>query len=422
LRTTTRARFIGVAAAALTVTALSPVGSSQAVEVEAVEKCDGLVATIVGTEGDDVLVGTEGNDVIVGLGGDDVIDGLGGDDVICGGDGDDVIRGGEGNDTIHGGAGNDTLYGGAGDDVVKGGPDDDRISGGTGDDTLSGSKGSNCLDLDDTGDEPARTDVDAAEVNLALGTSTGFAGTDKVGLFTCVITGQGKDTVVGDAKDNLVIVPSVEWADAAAAPPRDELVGGGGKDTIELMSSANVDLAAGTFDDTRFPEATAPYGGSLAEFENVMLHGAGVLRGDEANNVLTVTGKVAGVPTASAIYGGAGNDTLTGGAGDDVIKGGPGRDNLRGRGGDDTMSGSKGDDIMRGGAGNDVMRGASGDDWISGSAGDDDILGGPGRDEIFGKSGDDRLRGGKGKDRINGGPGLDTCLSPSGPPLAKRCN
>jgi Ca2+-binding RTX toxin-like protein len=52
------------------------------------------VATIVGTNGSDVLRGTSGPDVIAGLDGNDVIAGLGGDDIICGGRGNDKIDGG----------------------------------------------------------------------------------------------------------------------------------------------------------------------------------------------------------------------------------------------------------------------------------------------------------------------------------------
>lgn len=44
-----------------------------------------MPATIVGTNGSDVLRGTPGRDVIAGPDGNDVILGLGGDDVICGG-------------------------------------------------------------------------------------------------------------------------------------------------------------------------------------------------------------------------------------------------------------------------------------------------------------------------------------------------
>ena len=44
--------------------------------------CFGQAATIVGTEGDDVLRGTDGADVISGLGGTDIIDGLRGADLL----------------------------------------------------------------------------------------------------------------------------------------------------------------------------------------------------------------------------------------------------------------------------------------------------------------------------------------------------
>src|SRR5690348_603771 len=54
-------------------------------------------ATIVGTNGDDVIRGTDGPDIILAGAGNDVIFGLGGDDKICGGDGNDRIDGGSGN-------------------------------------------------------------------------------------------------------------------------------------------------------------------------------------------------------------------------------------------------------------------------------------------------------------------------------------
>ncbi len=55
--------------------------------------CDGKLATLVGTPGDDVLKGTKGDDVIVGLGGDDRLVGRGGADTICGSEGDDTLIG-----------------------------------------------------------------------------------------------------------------------------------------------------------------------------------------------------------------------------------------------------------------------------------------------------------------------------------------
>jgi predicted extracellular nuclease len=95
-------------------------------------RCQGLVPTIVGTEGDDVLVGTNGRDVIAGLGGDDVIRGGNGEDVICGG---------LGNDRISGDNGDDVLLGGFGDDVIDGGNGDDRLIGGPGTDVLRQGRG-----------------------------------------------------------------------------------------------------------------------------------------------------------------------------------------------------------------------------------------------------------------------------------------
>lgn len=108
--------------------------------------CEGVVATIVGTAGNDVLVGTEGRDVIVGLAGHDTIRGLGGNDLICGGSGRDTIEGNAGQDAIYGNGGRDTLNGNAGIDQVHGGKGKDTVEGGTGQDTLSGGLGIDVLD------------------------------------------------------------------------------------------------------------------------------------------------------------------------------------------------------------------------------------------------------------------------------------
>ena len=125
--------------------------------------CGGFKATIIGTEGHDVIIGTEGPDVIHGLGSSDNIRGMGGDDIICGGDGadflsgvsgNDIIYGGNGHDAIWGGTGNDiaygedghdTLYGGDGNDELNGGAGDDRLVGLAGDDILNGNYGNDAL-------------------------------------------------------------------------------------------------------------------------------------------------------------------------------------------------------------------------------------------------------------------------------------
>ena len=107
--------------------------------------CDGLVATIVGTDGADTLVGTSGVDVIVGFGGDDVIDGGGGDDVVCAGYGNDVVRGEAGDDILLGGPGQDELRGGAGKDSVLGDSGNDSLYGGKGKDLVRGGGGADWI-------------------------------------------------------------------------------------------------------------------------------------------------------------------------------------------------------------------------------------------------------------------------------------
>ncbi|MGY1796097.1 ExeM/NucH family extracellular endonuclease [Geodermatophilus sp. SYSU D00525] len=92
------------------------------------ERCNGLLPTIKGDDGPDVLQGTNGVDVIMGLGGDDVITGGNGDDVVCGGAGDDRLSGENGNDRLSGGFGDDRLDGGNGDDTLVGGPGTDGLN------------------------------------------------------------------------------------------------------------------------------------------------------------------------------------------------------------------------------------------------------------------------------------------------------
>lgn len=106
--------------------------------VAAVYYCNGRVATIVGTDGDDELFGSDSADVIVGRGGADNIEGRGGNDTICGGDGADGLNGGVGDDYIDGGIGADSLWGGDGRDEMYGSSGNDDMFGGGGVDTLRG--------------------------------------------------------------------------------------------------------------------------------------------------------------------------------------------------------------------------------------------------------------------------------------------
>ena len=112
---------------------------------DGVVRCNGRVATIVGTDGPDTLTGTPRADVIHGMGGDDVIYGLQGNDVICGGAGADTIYGGSGSDVLTGNKGPDTVKGQSGPDTIIGGDGADQLNGGQGSDEIRGGDGADTL-------------------------------------------------------------------------------------------------------------------------------------------------------------------------------------------------------------------------------------------------------------------------------------
>ena len=94
------------------------------------------MATISGTENDDVLNGSKGDDTMDGGVGDDILNGGAGSDTLNGGEGDDALHGGAGDDILLGGEGNDTLVGGGGNDDLTGESGDDILNGGGGNDTF----------------------------------------------------------------------------------------------------------------------------------------------------------------------------------------------------------------------------------------------------------------------------------------------
>lgn len=130
-------RTVGLAAVLASLIWLLPTAASG----QTVQRCDGLVATIVGTNGPDIIRGTPGRDVIVGLAGNDKILGLGNHDTICGGKGRDIIAGGSGRDKVFGGTGNDRITGGSAADIIDGGGGNDRLFGRGNTDVIIGGPG-----------------------------------------------------------------------------------------------------------------------------------------------------------------------------------------------------------------------------------------------------------------------------------------
>ncbi len=173
-------------------------------------RCDGRIATIVGTPRNDVITGTDGPDVIVALGGNDIVHGLGGDDRICLGAGNDTAIGGSGNDRIFGGAGNDRILGGSGHDHLDGGAGRDTIHGDAGHDGVIGGAGNDLL-YGDAGDD----------------TLTGGDGNDRA------YGGPGNDRVFGGRGNDLLV----------GGPGADRLVGNAGRD--RLIGGTGADTCSG---------------------------------------------------------------------------------------------------------------------------------------------------------------------------------
>ena len=103
------------------------------------------MASLTGTEVDDLLEGTEAEDQILGLVGNDVVLGSDGDDLLSGNQGNDRLFGGPGEDTIYGGQDNDLIQAGEDEDLIFGDRGNDRIWGDGGDDTIFGGLGADIL-------------------------------------------------------------------------------------------------------------------------------------------------------------------------------------------------------------------------------------------------------------------------------------
>jgi Ca2+-binding RTX toxin-like protein len=363
--------------------------------------CFGQPATIVGTDGDDVLRGTPGNDVIVAGDGSDIVLASGGDDLVCGEGGDDFLFGQDGNDQLDGGTGQDAYVPGLGDDKIV---DSDG-------DSLIGF-------LDATGPVTA---------SLVTGTATGGAGNDTfLGAASSLVGGPFNDTLTGDASD----------FNALAGGPGDDVIDGGpgfdgmlfatGPSTASLLTGTatggdgndtlrNMEGLEGTDQDDNFTGD----------------NGTNVLDGRGGNDVLNGMGGTDLLQGDAQVDKNPGNDTLNGGAGDDFLQPSPGTDTIDGGTGrqdliDFTpMQGGVSANLATGkltgpGIGNVSVKNVEGlsgsgfDDTLVGDKGPNYIFGSLGNDHLLGAAGDDFLSGGGQTDTFDGGPGTDYCLEARG--------
>jgi Ca2+-binding RTX toxin-like protein len=214
--------------------AASPNVLTATVSAAQLPTCNGLPATIIGTDGDDVLTGTAGPDVIVGLNGNDVIRGGPGNDVICGGPGED---------TLSGQGGNDTLFGEQDDDILDGGEGGCcNFATNNGDDVLYGGQG------DD--------DLHTSDFPTTGNTLYGEQGADRLYVWSggWAYGGNGDDEIFQYSRDALLDGGNgddyiVNWNDGGLANETITMTGGNGDDelvSLDLTGSTVMDGGRGT--------------------------------------------------------------------------------------------------------------------------------------------------------------------------------
>lgn len=206
------------------------------VPIETPISCGGLPATMLGTNGDDVLSGSRFDDVIIAFDGDDRIYGREGDDTICadagrdrayGEAGDDHLLGGDDIDYLWGGPGTDTLEGNGGSDRLRGGDDVDYLRGGSGADRMWGNDGNDEMLGQGGQDEMwGGAGDDVIQGNWQSDKIWGGDGNDTIGA------AEGKDDVYGGAGDD-VMYGGNNTDVLFGGPGLDTLSGGPGTDTLD---------------------------------------------------------------------------------------------------------------------------------------------------------------------------------------------
>lgn len=457
-----RRRLAAIALLACTVAAFTVVTASGA-ESGAAPMCDGKRATIVGTDGDDVIHGTDKADVIWGGPGDDTIYAGLGNDIICGGAGDDLIHGGRGNDWVEGGAGTDSVFGDLGDDHVSGGPgNQDEMSGGLGIDTVNGGPGNEDLVRGDYGYDrmdggPGKGDIASFSTAVAGRKGSGIwvslpehkalgDGHDRLFRFESIEGSAFRDTLIGDHHPNAII----------GGPGNDTIRGGGGRDT--LNGGQGADRCQGGPTRISCGKEPTPKGSAYVTLDPAPAGGGGlqVVGGDGpdhfqvsfAEEEITTPQPEPGPgerktakPTTQYEVEPSGTFTVTAAAPLAAGEGctrtagnpkqiscptlgparwmmadlGPGNDGLTVLGSLEKVdfvrvNGGDGNDTIKGGPEEDLLQSGPGSDHLSGGDGSDGLIGGlPGPTYLYGEGGGDLLAAGGGcaGGTLDGGPGED---------------
>jgi Ca2+-binding RTX toxin-like protein len=428
--------FATLAALLLVGSALAAVPHNEGLEAP---RCHGRQATIVGTDGDDVLRGTPERDVIWGGKGDDTIYGSLGNDLICGGPGADLIHGGRGNDEVDGGAGDgDRVIGDLGDDKVMGGAGNyDEVAGDLGIDVVNGGPGDFDLVHGDYGYDrmsggAGKGDIASFATTVAGGRGSGVwaslaahrargDGHDKLFEFESLEGSAFRDTLIGNRRANTIF-----------GGPGDDRIrgGGGGRDAVDGgQGSDRCSGAKGR--TTSCGRERPPLGSAYVQLDPAVGGGGGLqivggagpdhfaVSFDEASKTFGVSAKRPLAAGFGCAHPGGDRRQVVCPAGGDgrwlMADLGPGDDSVRVVGslvdvGNVRLAGGFGDDLLEGGPEDDLLEAGPGADRLYGGAGADGLVGGlPGPTFLYGGADGDLLAAGGGcaGGALVGGPGRD---------------
>ena len=283
-----------------------------------------------------------------------------------------------------------TYLGTADDDVLTGSPGDDTFIGGingAGADRFEGGTGNDSVQYFVRGD--------TTDLTVNLETGRGEGGTAQGDTYVSienVATGEGDDTIIGNAANN-ELKGFVGDDTLRGGAGNDELDDGPGNDTLEggdgddvlLNVEGNDSLSGGPGNDVLWA------GGSRAALEGVSDND--VLNGGAGNDTVTYDG----LGSNEGIFAGVEASLVTGQATvtgfntvDDPDREEPltstdtliNIENLVGGEDDDTLTGDREANRLDGNRGNDIINGGNGNDHITGGTGNDTLTGGDG-DDVF---------------------------------------
>ncbi|NOU09795.1 MAG: calcium-binding protein, partial [Nitrospira sp.] len=265
-----------------------------------------------------------------------------------------TMIGTNGNNILNGTISSDTMIGRAGNDQLSGNGGDDRLNGGTGNDLLNGGTGNDTADYSNIviGGTTYLGATAGVKVNLNLlgAQNTGGAGLDQLVSIENLIGTNFNDTLTGNSANNGLL--GLAGNDSLNGGSGDDwLIGGTGNDL--LNGGAGIDTAD-------YRNRIGGIGATAGVTVNLNLTGAQNTGGAGSDTLVSIENL-----TGTTSY----NDTLTGNGANNVLSGENGNDTLNGGSGNDTLHGGGNNDQLFGGNGNDVLSGGSGNDLLNGGAG-----------------------------------------------------